>query len=381
MNRGINLYISRKLPFFGGLFVKGIILAGGLGRRLRPITNTGPKQLIPIANKPMIFYPIEELVKSGIKDIAIIVGYTPERIGAIKGACGDGSRWNAGITYIEQDAPRGIAHAIYICREFVKNDDFCVYFGDNLLKKGFSNFVDQFKKSDADCSLLLTEVGKPEHYGIAHIDEDGNVIDVEEKPRNPKSNYAITGIYLFRKSFYDVYPKIKPSWRGELEVTDVIKELIKDKSYKVISNFVKGWWRDTGQSDDILEGNHLVLSDIQTKIEGHIDKSVTVHGTLILGKGSEIKDNAIITGPVIIGSNTAIGSQAKIGPYTSIGNKCTILEAHIESSIVMDGCQIDFKRKISNSLIGKKVKLGQKPAGEKNHALKMVLGENSEVRE
>lgn len=360
--------------------MKGIILAGGLGRRLRPITNTGPKQLIPIANKPMIFYPIEELVKVGIKDIALIVGYSAERIEAIKGVCGDGSKWGVNITYIEQDAPRGIAHAISICQDFVKTDDFCVYFGDNLLKKGLKDFVEEFQKSTADCSLLLTEVGKPEHYGIAHIDKEKNVIDVEEKPRKPKSNYAITGIYLFSKRFFDVYPKIKPSWRGELEVTDVIKEMIKDEKYQVVSNFVQGWWKDTGQSDDILEGNHLVLSTIETRIEGYVDKNAQIKGHIILGKGSEIHEGAKIEGPVIIGSNTAIGSKARIGPYTSIGNKCTIDCANIDASIIMDGCQIDFSQRITRSLLGKKVHLLQSRKKEIK-GFKMILGENSEVYE
>lgn len=361
--------------------MKGIILAGGLGTRLRPITNTGPKQLIPVANKPMIFYPIEDLVNAGIKEIAIIVGYTPERIDAMKSACGDGSRWGVRITYVEQDAPRGIAHAVWICKDFVKKDKFCVYLGDNLIKGGIAHLAKEFERSKADCSILLTKVKNPMQYGVAEVDDNGNVLDVEEKPRTPKSDNVITGIYMFSNKFFDIYPTIKPSWRGELEITDVIRRLVLDKDSKVKSDFVQGWWKDTGKSDDILHGNYLVLCDIKTKIDGQVSEDSKIIGNVIIGKGSEIRGKCTIKGPVIIGAHCTIGPNTYIGPYTSIGDRCTIEDSEIESSIVMDGSFINFGHKIVDSLFGKKVKLTKREKGGDPTGLKMTLGENSEVYE
>ena len=358
--------------------IKGLILAGGLGKRLRPLTHTGPKQLIPIANKPSLHYCIEDLVNAGIKDIGIIVGYTEERINKIKEAIGDGSKWEAKISYIEQDAPRGLAHAVWIAKDFLENDDFVVYLGDNMLKSGIKYFVDNFKKSGADASILLAEVKNPKMFGVATLDKNGNVIEVEEKPENPKTNYAITGIYLFSPIILDFIEGLQPSARNELELTHAIQKLIASKKHKISSHFVEGWWDDAGTVEDVLHANHMVLSELK-KIEndGKLEGNVKLIGNYVIGEGTVIKKESIIKGPAVIGKNCNIGPNTYIGPYTSIGDNTTVEGGEIESSIIMGNSTIRCNGKIVDSLIGKHSTIttsGKLPRGHR-----LIVGENSSI--
>ena len=358
--------------------MRGLILAGGLGKRLRPLTHTGPKQLVPIANKPVLHYCIEDLVNAGIKDIGIIVGYTEDRINTIKESVGDGSKWGAKITYLEQDAPRGLAHAVWIAKDFLKNDDFAVYLGDNILKGGIKHFVEEFKKSDAEASILLCKTDKPEKFGIATLDEKGRIIEVEEKPKKPKTNYAIVGVYLFKPIIFEYIKNLKPSTRNELELTHVIQALIESK-HKIISHFVNGWWDDTGTTDDILHANYIMLNDIQSsEIRGTVEKNAKIIGNIKIDEGSIVRNGSLIKGPVIIGKNCDIGENVYIGPYSSIGDNTKIISGEIESSIIIGDSVIDCKGKIVDSLIGKHSNVISSDKLPKGY--KIITGENSELK-
>ncbi len=357
--------------------MKGLILAGGLGTRLRPLSHTGPKQLIPIANKPVLHYVVEDLKNSGIEEIGVIVGYTNERIQKIKGSLGDGSKWDVKITYIRQDAPMGLAHAVGIAKEFIDNDNFVVYLGDNILKEGIKDFVSKFENSGADASLLLTGVDNPKMYGTAVLNKENEVIHVEEKPENPKSNLAIIGIYLFKECIFDAIKDTKPGRHGELQLTDAISKLVQYDKYKVTGHIVKGWWDDTGTTEAVLRANHLVLMGIKSDIKGSISKDAQLIGNIVIGENSRILESCSIKGPIIIGENCTIGPNTYIGPYTSIGNNVTIKNSEIESSVILDNVEIEFKNKIIESLIGKETKIGANKKSQKGYRL--ILGEHSEV--
>lgn len=356
--------------------MKGLILAGGLGKRLRPLTYTGPKQILPIANKPVLHYCIEDLVGAGVKDIGIIVGYTEDRINAIKECVGDGSRWGAKITYIEQNAPRGLAHAVYIAEDFIGNDDFIVYLGDNILKGGIKNFVDDFKKTGVDTKLLLTRVDNPSQYGIVTLDKNGEIIDIEEKPENPKSDSAIIGIYFFKPTIFDFTKKVKPGKRGELQLTDAIKNMFKSKKHRVTASVVEGWWDDLGRTEDVLKANYIVLSDLkESENKGTVEEDVSLIGNIKIGDKTFIRKNTIIRGPVVIGKNCKIGPNSYIGPYTSIGDNTTIIGGEVESSIIIGDTTIDCGGKIVDSLIGKNSTISSSNKLPKGYRL--VVGENS----
>ena len=360
--------------------MKGLILAGGLGTRLRPLTHTGAKQLIPIANKPVLVYCIEDLKQAGITDIGIIVGYTKERMESITNALGDGSRWGARITYIEQDAPRGIAHAVYCAKEFIGNESFVVYLGDNMLKEGIGPFVEKFKTSKADAAILLTRVQDPSKYGVASLDKNGRVIDVEEKPKKPESDLVVIGIYIFTPCIFKVIEALNPSGRGEYEITHAIRSLIKSKQYKVVSDLVTGWWDDTGTAEAILHVNHMVLAELKTEICGEIEEGANLIGNVKLGVGSVIKSGSVIRGPVVIGENCTIG-PTYLGPYTSIGNNSIIVGGEIESSIIMENAliKLEANKRIVDSLIGKYTNIASSrntlPGG-----YKFLIGENSNIQ-
>jgi glucose-1-phosphate thymidylyltransferase len=327
--------------------LKGIILHGGHGIRLRPLTHTGPKQLIPVANKPVSKYVLEDLLETEIKNIAIVLGdIYPEKV---KTYYGDGSKFGANLTYIYQTRPAGIAHAISLCREFIGDSPFVVYLGDNLLKGGIKDFVQKFEKSDADAMVLLCKVKNPEIFGVARF-ENGKLVELIEKPKKPPSNYALTGIYFFKPIIFQMIKELKPSWRGELEITEAIQLLIK-KGYKVQHQFVSDWWKDTGSPEDILEANRLVLDEIKTKIDGKVEEEASIQGRVVLETGSNVKNGALIRGPAIIGENTIIASGVYIGPYTSVGRNVTIKKGEIENSIIMDHCLIDIEDRIVDSLI------------------------------
>jgi len=357
--------------------VKGVILAGGLGKAFRPLSYTGPKQLVPIANKPVLHYVIEDMVNAGIRDIGIIVGYTEERINAIKDSAGDGSRWNCRISYIDQDAPRGLAHAVGICRHYTGDDSFVVYLGDNMIKGGITQFVEEFDRSDYHASLLLAEVDEPQKYGIAVTDEEGNLIDVEEKPKDPRSNLAVIGIYMFRPPIYEMIDLIKPSARGELEITDAIDRLVKSDEYKVMARKVSGWWDDTGTINAVLNANALILSDLKSDNRGEIDAGVRITGNVIIGKGTRVLTGSVIKGPSIIGENCTIGPDTVVGSYTSLGDNVTIENGEIEGSIVYNNVKINYRGRIMDSIIGEYSEISsnrQRPEGDR-----LIVGSYSRI--
>jgi len=354
--------------------LKGVILHGGHGTRLRPLTHTGPKQLIPVANKPISQYVLEDLRDSGIREIAIILGdIYPEKV---KEFYGDGERFGVRITYIHQGEPKGIAHAVSLCEDFVE-EDFVVYLGDNLLKGGISQYVKEFSESSLDAMILLCKVVKPELFGVAKFNEKGKLIGLVEKPKVPPSSYALTGIYFFRRAIFDAIKRLKPSWRGELEITEAI-HLLLVSGYKVAHRIVSGWWKDTGTPDDILEANRLVLDDLKTQIDGTVQNQSSLQGRITLGSGSIVKSGALIRGPAIIGEDSTIEGDVYIGPYTSIGNNVTIKSGEIENSIVMDGCFININDRIIDSIIGPNTRIvlarESKPRGKR-----FIIGESSQI--
>ncbi|MGB7789241.1 glucose-1-phosphate thymidylyltransferase [Methanoregula sp.] len=351
--------------------MKGLILSGGHGTRLRPITYSQQKQLIPVANKPILFYCIEDLINAGIHDIAIIVGPNKEQVIETVQSV----EWNAKIAFICQDLPRGLAHAVKISEDFVKTDNFIMYLGDNLLKGGSVDFIRDFADSKVDASLLLTEVEDPRQYGVALVDEQKKIIvKLVEKPKNPPSNLSIVGIYGLTPRIFEAIDNIKPSWRGELEITDALHWLI-ENGYNVRYGMVQGWWKDTGRTEDILEANRLILDQIGTENSGIVE-SGTITGQVKIGKNTIIKGNSIIIGPVIIGHDCVI-SGSTIGPYTSIGDSSHIIESHISDSIVMEGGRIDHVDRVSDSLIGKNVTLKKQEPSKEGKSF--VLGDGSQV--
>ena len=360
--------------------IKGVILAGGLGTRLRPLTHTGAKQLIPVANKPVLEYCIEDLMNAGARDIAIIVGYTPERIKSIKDVIGDGGRWGVNITYIEQDAPRGIAHAIYCAKDFVGDNPFVAYLGDNIFKGGIAPFIEKFKSEQVDAGILLTEVDNPTLYGVAELDSDGNIVDLGEKPENPASNLVAVGAYYLSPRVFEIISQLKPSGRGEYEISDTLRVIIKSDQYTVSVAKVQDWWDDTGSAEAMLRANHLVMADLQPTCEGKVEEGTKLIGNVAIGEGTVIKAGSFIRGPVIIGRNCQIG-PTYLGPYTSIGDNCTIIGGEIESSIIIGDTRIELEphKRIVDSLIGRSSTLTSMtetlPSG-----YKLILGENSEVQ-
>ncbi|MBI2251648.1 MAG: glucose-1-phosphate thymidylyltransferase [Armatimonadetes bacterium] len=298
--------------------MKGLILSGGKGTRLRPLTHTSAKQLIPIANKPILFYALENLVEAGIKDIGIIVGDTKKEI---MEAVGNGKAFNCKITYIEQESPLGLAHAVLTAEDFIKEEPFTMFLGDNFIKGGITDFVKEFYREKPNALILLTEVPNPWDFGVAEL-KNKTVVKLVEKPKNPKSNLALVGVYIFDSHIFKASKKIKPSFRGELEITDAIQGLI-DQGLKVNPHLIKGWWKDTGKLEDILEANRIVLETIENKIHGNIDNLSQITGKAIIEKGVKIK-NSVIRGPVIIGENSRI-INSYIGPFTSIYYDCLIV--------------------------------------------------------
>ncbi|MEE8402620.1 MAG: glucose-1-phosphate thymidylyltransferase, partial [Candidatus Hydrothermarchaeaceae archaeon] len=262
--------------------MKGLILAGGSGMRLRPLTHTGPKQLIPIANKPALFYGVEDLREAGIKEIGVILGLNmPEMI---EEALGNGSAFDTNITYVPQGEPKGLAHAVLVSKEYLGDESFVMYLGDNLLKAGVKEFVNNFEGSKFDARILLTKVKNPQQFGVAELDGSGKVIRLEEKPKKPKSDLALVGVYLFKSSIFKAVSQIKPSWRNELEITDAIQWLI-DNGYNVDSHIVEGWWKDTGKPKDLLDANRLVLDGLEPSNHGKIEENVQIHGRVSIGEG------------------------------------------------------------------------------------------------
>jgi glucose-1-phosphate thymidylyltransferase len=351
--------------------MKGLILSGGKGTRLRPITYTRAKQLVPVANKPVLFYGLEALVAAGIRDIGIVVGDTHAEI---REAVQDGSRWNARVTYIPQDAPRGLAHAVLISEEFIAGEPFVMYLGDNLLNRGIDRFVEEFSRERPAAQILLTRVPDPQMFGVAEL-RDGKVVRLVEKPKEPKSDLALVGVYMFGHEVFESVKRIKPSFRNELEITDAIQDLI-DRGLEVRPHLVDGWWKDTGKLEDMLEANRLILDTLERRIEGTCDSASRIEGKVVIGPGTTI-ERSVVRGPVIIGADVRI-SGAYIGPFTSIGDRAQIRETEIEHSIVLEGASItDLANRIEDSLIGRDVSIYRLPV--RPSAYRFMLGDNSEV--
>lgn len=351
--------------------MKGLILSGGKGTRLRPLTFTQAKQLVPVANKPVLFYGIEALKEAGIEEIGIVVGDTKQEI---MEAVGDGSRWGIRISYLEQEAPLGLAHAVKISEDFLGKEPFVMYLGDNILKSGVKSLVEEFQERKLNSLILLTEVQNAQMFGVAEL-EDGKVVRLVEKPKEPKSNLALVGVYMFDYHVFEAVKAIKPSWRNELEITDAIQYLV-EKGYDVHPHIVTGWWKDTGKIEDILEANRLILESIQGKMEGNVDETSKINGQVIVGKGTSIK-HSIIRGPAIIGEECEI-VDSYIGPFTSIQRKCRIIKTELEHSIILEGSEIqDVGSRIDESLIGREVKIFKCPP--KPSVYRFMVGDNSEI--
>ncbi|MCL6648322.1 MAG: glucose-1-phosphate thymidylyltransferase [Chloroflexi bacterium] len=350
--------------------MKGLILSGGKGTRLRPLTYTGAKQLVPVANKPVLFYAIESLVSCGITDLGIVVGDTREQIVA---AVGDGSRFGARVTYIQQDAPRGLAHGVQIAREFLGDERFVLFLGDNFLRDGIQQFVERFESDSANAQILLYHVPDPQHFGIAEL-EGERVVRLVEKPKHPRSNLALVGIYFFDHHVFEAVAHIRPSFRGELEITDAIQWLI-DQGYRVAAEVLTTPWIDTGKMEDMLEANRLVLETLAGKVEGEVDDRSRLVGKVIVAPGARII-NSHIRGPVIIGANTEIVNSF-IGPFSAIDHDCRILNSEIEHSIIMEHTVIEDYSRIEDSLIGRFAQVRRSPA--KPSATRLLLGDHSQV--
>jgi len=354
--------------------LKGLILSGGAGTRLRPITHTSAKQLVPVANKPVLFYGIEALVDAGVTEIGIIIA--PETGGEIREAVGDGSAFGAEITYIVQDKPAGLAHAVLTAEEFIGGSPFVMYLGDNLLADGLRGLVATFRAEEPDALILLTPVDDPQSYGVAELDGEGGIVRLVEKPKDPPSNLALVGVYLFAPPIFDAARALEPSWRGELEITEAIQSLI-EQGRAVRSEVVSGWWKDTGQLADMLEANRLVLEEIETRIEGEVDEASRVEGRVVVEEGASVR-GSVIRGPAVIGAGATIES-AYVGPYTSIGDEVHVRRSEVEHSIILARSIVeDLGTRMEASLLGREVKLTRSEGMPKT--LRMLVGDRSEIK-
>ena len=352
--------------------LKGLILSGGAGTRLRPITHTSAKQLVPVANKPVLFYGIEALVAAGVEEIVIVIA--PETGDEIRAAVGDGSALGARVTYVEQDAPRGLAHAVLTAEPELGDSPFVMYLGDNLLRDGISELVQAFRSSEPEALILLTSVPDPWHYGVAELD-GGRVVRLVEKPKEPPSDMALVGVYMFSPAIFEAARAIEPSWRDELEITDAIQSLI-DGGSRVESHTVTGWWKDTGQLADMLEANRLVLEDLEPRVEGEI-VDARVEGRVVVSAGARL-ERALVRGPAIIGAGASI-VDSYVGPYTSIAEGVTIERSEVEHSILLAGASVrDLDVRLEASLLGRNAALER--GGGLPRTLSMIVGDSSQIR-
>jgi glucose-1-phosphate thymidylyltransferase len=367
--------VEVELRYYGGN-MKGLITSGGMGTRLRPITHTSNKHLIPIANKPMIFYAIEALMGAGIEDIGIIIN--PETGDEMREALGDGSNFGGRFTYIMQEKPLGLAHVVKISEGFIGKEPFVFYLGDNVVVGGISGFVDEFKANKPNCQLVLSKTKHPERFGVAEI-EGGRVVRIEEKPKNPRSNYAVTGIYIYDHNIFEAVNSIEPSGRGELEISDAHQYLL-DNGFEVRCSEITGWWKDTGQPEDLLEANRLALDMMLEKsepeIRGEVDDDSDIAGKVVVEEGATIIRSQI-RGPVVIGKDTVI-EDSYIGPFTSIYYGCQVRRSEVEYSIILENCSIlDADIRIERSLLGREVEIVK--GDTKPKTLKFIVGDQSRI--
>jgi glucose-1-phosphate thymidylyltransferase len=350
--------------------MKGLILSGGRGTRLRPITFTSAKQLVPVANKPILFYGIEALAASGISEIGIVVGDTKQEI---RDAVGDGSRFGVSVTYIEQEAPLGLAHAVLVSEPFLGTDPFCMYLGDNLIRERLAPLVTRFRDEKPNCQILLAAVPDPTQFGVAVL-KDGQVVRLVEKPKQPPSNLGLVGVYMFDATVFKAVKAITPSARGELEITDAIQWLI-DQGYLVRPHIIEGWWKDTGKLEDMLEANRIILDALAPRVEGVVERSEIV-GKVVIEAGAKVVESTI-RGPAIIGRGATI-EHAYVGPFTSIGDGVVVRAAEIEHSIVLEGSSLtDVGGRIESSLIGRNVSIYRSET--KPRSYKLMIGDRSDV--
>ena len=352
--------------------MKGILLHGGHGTRLRPLTHTGPKQLLPIANKPMSQYCIESMKEAGVKDIAIIIGGTGSQ--KVKDYYGNGEKLGVNISYIQQDFPRGIAHAIGLCEDFINNEKFLVFLGDNIIQKSINEFRIEFEKSNVAATILLCEVENPSRFGIADI-KDGQIKKIIEKPKNPPTNLAVTGIYFLTPVIFDIIKKLKPSWRNELEITDALDMLL-NKKHPITYKMITDYWKDTGTPEDIINANRAILENSVPEFKGKKSSTVSIEGNVSTGDETWIGDQAKINGPVIIGKKCKISGDVIIGPNTSIGDECVISGGIIKDSIIMNNCEIGKNVNLKNSIISSNSSIKQNNI--KNEQI-FLLGEGTKI--
>ncbi|MFF7445335.1 MULTISPECIES: glucose-1-phosphate thymidylyltransferase [unclassified Streptomyces] len=352
--------------------MKALVLSGGAGTRLRPITHTSAKQLVPVANKPVLFYGLESIAAAGITEVGVVVGDTAAEI---EEAVGDGSKFGLEVTYIPQERPLGLAHAVLIARDFLGDDDFVMYLGDNFIVGGISALVEEFRGNRPDAQILLTHVPDPRSFGVAELDAAGQVIGLEEKPESPKSDLALVGVYLFTPAIHEAVRAIEPSWRGELEITHAIQQLI-DVRADVRSTVIQGYWKDTGNVVDMLEVNRTVLETVEHRMDGTVDDVSELVGRVVVEEGARITRSRIV-GPVIIGAGTVV-SDSYVGPFTSIAENCRIEDSELEFSIVLRDSSIQGVRRIESSLIGRHVEVTPSTGAPSAHRL--VLGDHSKVQ-
>lgn len=354
--------------------MKALILSGGKGTRLRPLTYTGAKQLVPVANKPILWYGIESIVAAGITDIGIII--SPETGEEVKAKTGSGEAFGARITYICQEKPAGLAHAVKIARSFLEDSPFVMYLGDNLIQDDLSQFIDRFKSQETDALILLRSVENPSAFGVAEVNEQGQVLRLVEKPKDPPSNLALVGLYFFSNQIHGAIDRIQPSARGELEITDAIQALI-HQGQGVEAEKLRGWWLDTGKKDDLLEANRIVLDTcLTTSVQGDIDEKSQVIGRVEIGAGSQVR-NCTIRGPVVIGRNCHL-ENCFIGPYSSIADGVTLIETDLEHSVILQGAKIEgIHQRIVDSVVGQRAHL--KAAPQRPKALRFMIGDDCQI--
>jgi glucose-1-phosphate thymidylyltransferase len=351
--------------------VKGLILAGGLGSRLRPVTHTRSKQLIPVANKPILFYGLEALAEAGIEDVGIVVGDTEEEI---RGALGDGSRWGLRISYVRQESPLGLAHAVLAAQDYIGDEDFVMYLGDNLVPEGIGGFVRAYEQNRPSAQIFLVKVPEAERFGVAVL-EGTRVVQLVEKPKEHISDLALAGVYIFNPSIFTAASSIQPSWRGELEITDAIQYLI-THGYDVRAEMITGWWKDTGKLADLLEANQILLDQRGGDVRGEVDEQSHLVGEVVCEEGAVVQES-VIRGPSIIGKGATI-VRSILGPYVSVYENTRIEDSEIQNSIIMEDCEISEVRRISDSLVGKSARIG-KDKGQPA-VYQFMVGDSSEIR-